>query len=473
MKPEPLDPALDFDRDIYSVARLAAEVRAVLDGSFPLIWVRGEISNLAQPASGHIYFSIKDEAAQVRCAMFRAKRLLLGFRPENGQQVLARVRVTLYEPRGDFQLVVEHLEPGGEGALRMELERLKRRLDAEGLFAQSAKRALPSFPRQVGLITSPSGAAVHDLLTVLGRRLRALPVLIYPAQVQGAGAVESLVAALALADRRRDCDVLILARGGGSLEDLAAFNDESLVRAIRACAIPVVTGVGHEVDFTLADLAADRRAATPSAAAELVAPSAEHLSQRLAALSARLIHLEDRVIEARGQRLAAVLRHLALLHPSARLERGAQRLDELERRLAESIDRQLQRLGGRLEPARLALQGASPARRLERAGASLDGLSRRLAWCERRTLEQAGERLARAAAGLDARSPLATLARGYAIVSRDADGAILRDPGQAPPGTVIRARLAGGSLRAVVELEPADGAPAARVKRPRTRRPPT
>jgi exodeoxyribonuclease VII large subunit len=181
MTPDPPGLALDFNRDIYSISRLTSEVRAVLDGSFPLLWVRGEISNLAQPASGHIYFSLKDEASQVRCAMFRAKRLLLGFRPENGQQVLARARVTLYEPRGDFQLVVEHLEPGGEGALRLELERLKHRLAAEGLFAEAAKRPLPAFPRQVGLITSPSGAAVHDLLTVLGRRCPALPVLIYPA----------------------------------------------------------------------------------------------------------------------------------------------------------------------------------------------------------------------------------------------------------------------------------------------------
>ena len=355
----------------------------------------------------------------------------------------------------------------------MELERLKRRLAAEGLFAESAKRPLPSFPRQVGLITSPSGAAVHDLLTVLGRRLPGLPVLIYPAQVQGAGSVESLIAALALADRRGECDVLILARGGGSLEDLAAFNDESLVRAMRACTIPVVTGVGHEVDITLADLAADRRAPTPSAAAELVAPSAEHLTQRLAALAARLANLEGRSIEVKRQRLAVALRHLALLHPSARLERGAQRLDELDRRLAESMERRLQRLAARLEPARLALQVASPARGLERASDMLDGLARRLDWSQRRALEHAGERLALAVGGLAARSPLATLARGYAIVTRAEDGAILRDPAEAPPGTVIEARLARGSIRALVQGEEPDargGSAGTLAKRPRARR---
>jgi len=250
--------ALDFTRDIYSISRLTSEVRAVLDGSFPLLWVRGEISNLAQPASGHIYFSLKDEASQVRCAMFRAKRLLLGFRPENGQQVLARARVTLYEPRGDFQLVVEHLEPGGEGALRLELERLKRRLAAEGLFAEAAKRPLPAFPRQVGLICSPSGAAVHDLLTVLGRRCPAMPVLIYPAQVQGAGAAATLIQALAAANRRAECDVLILARGGGSIEDLWGFNDERVVRAASQSMIPLIAAIRHETDWSLLDLAADR-----------------------------------------------------------------------------------------------------------------------------------------------------------------------------------------------------------------------
>lgn len=468
MTPEPFAPALDFNRDIYSVARLASEVRAVLDGSFPLLWVRGEISNLSQPASGHIYFSLKDEAAQVRCAMFRTKRLLLGFRPESGQQVLVRVRVTLYEPRGDFQLVVEHMEPGGEGALRLELERLKRRLAAEGLFAEAAKRPLPAFPRQVGLITSPSGAAVHDLLTVLGRRFPALPVLIYPAQVQGAAAAETLVQAIALANRRAECDVLILARGGGSIEDLAAFNDESLARAIRASQIPIVTGVGHEIDISIADLAADRRGATPSAAAELVAPSAEHVVQRIAALAARLVHLEGRLIEGAGQRLSAALRHLALLHPAGRLESRAQRLDELDRRLLEAVGRRLRAAASRLEPRRIALLGVSPQRRLERAAAELSGLMRRLHWTQGRQLEHLAERLGRAVTGLDARSPLATLARGYAIVTRLADGAILRDPDQAPPGTRIEARLAKGVVQA--RVEPSDDKPAAARTRRRSQK---
>lgn len=451
MRPEPLRSEQDFDRDIYSVARLATEVRYVLEGSFPLLWVRGELSNLAQPASGHVYFTLKDEAAQVRCAMFRARRLLLGFRPANGQQVVVRGRVTLFEPRGDFQLVIEHMEPGGEGALRLELERLKRRLAAEGLFAESVKRPVPPFPRQVGLITSASGAAVHDLLTVLARRFPALPVLIYPAQVQGVGAVESLIRALGLANARAECDVLILARGGGSLEDLAAFNDEFLARVIRESAIPVVTGIGHEVDVSIADLVADRRAATPSAAAELVAPSAEHVAQRVAVLAARLARLEGRQIQGARQRLEGANRHLRLLHPAARLQHQAQRLDQLERRLSEGVQGRLREARDRLSPRRSRLLAQSPMDRLVRASAALEGLTGRLRWAQRRVAEQCRQRLARAAGGLEARGPLATLARGYAIVTRVQDGAIVRSPADAPPGTAIEARLRDGSLRAIVE----------------------
>ena len=442
---------LDFERDIYSVSRLNSEVRAVLDGSFPLLWVQGEVSNLAQPASGHIYFSLKDEAAQVRCAMFRAKRLLLGFRPANGQQVLARVRVSLFEPRGDFQLLCEHLEPAGEGALRLELERLKRRLAAEGLFDPARKRPLPPFPRQVGVITSPIGAAVHDILSVLGRRMAALPVLIYPVPVQGAGAAAEIVAALELANRRAECDVLILARGGGSLEDLWAFNDEALVRAIRASAIPVVSGVGHEVDFSLADLAADQRAATPTAAAELVSPSGEHLRQRVLALAQRLGAAGRRRLDGLGQRLDTATRHLRLLHPAAALQRQGQALGSLGRRLEAAMAAHLDLSRRRLAPAGLRLRAASPGRGLAGRRLALVGLRRRLGLAVGRALEHRREGLAVAAQGLDARSPLATLARGYALVTRAADGAILRDAAAVAPGERIQARLARGALVCRVE----------------------
>lgn len=442
---------MDFSRDIYSVARLASEARAVLEGSFPVLWVRGEISNLAQPASGHIYFSLKDAAAQVRCAMFRAKRILLPFRPENGQQVLVRARVTLYEPRGDFQLVVEHMEPGGEGALRLAFERLKQRLAAEGLFDLALKRPIPSFPRQVGLVTSPSGAAVRDLLTVLGRRFAGLPVVIYPAQVQGEVAPASLIAALDRANARAECDVLILARGGGSIEDLSAFNDESLARAIRASRIPVVSGVGHEVDITIADLVADQRAATPSAAAELVAPSAEHLRQRLLALSTHLTGAQQRRLESARQRLSAVSRHLSLLHPAARLQQQAQRLDRAELRLRALMVERITRSRRRLQPLVDRLAALSPGRRVERAQLMLASLRQRLLRAQAELLAHRRERLLRAAGGLEARSPLATLTRGYAIVAKLPDEVVVRDPGQVAPGDRIRARVAGGVFEAVVQ----------------------
>jgi exodeoxyribonuclease VII large subunit len=444
-------PALDFGRDIYTVSRLNSEVRAVLDGSFPFVWVRGEISNLAQPSSGHLYFSLKDQAAQVRCALFRPKRLLLGFRPANGQQVLARARVTLFEPRGDYQLICEHLEPAGEGALRLELERLKQRLGAEGLFDAALKRPIPAFPRQVGVVTSPIGAAVHDILSVLKRRLASLPVLIYPVQVQGQGAAAEMGAALALANRRAECDVLILARGGGSLEDLWPFNDEALARAIRASAIPVVSGVGHEVDFTVADLVADRRAATPSAAAELVSPSGEHLRLRVMALTQRLAVVLGRRVAGLGQRLGAVARHLRLLHPVAALQRRGQTLDHLERRLLAAMAARFGRARRRLAPAAARLAANSTARTLPRLRLVLHALRRRLSLAATRSLEVRREGLAVAVQGLEARSPLATLARGYAIVTRLADGVILRDAREARVGDRVATRLARGALNCVVE----------------------
>jgi exodeoxyribonuclease VII large subunit len=445
------DSVVDFDRDIWTVSRLNAEVRAVLDGSFPLLWVQGEISNLSRPASGHLYFSLKDDAAQVRCAMFRFKRRLLRFEPGNGDQVLLRARVGLYEPRGDFQLIVESMEPAGEGALRQQLERLKRRLAAEGLFDEALKRPLPPLPRRIGLITSPSGAAVHDLLTVLKRRLPLLPVLIYPAQVQGAAAAESLIGAITTANRRAECDLLIIARGGGSLEDLMAFNDEGLARAIRASQIPVVTGIGHEIDLSIADLAADRRGATPSAAAELAAPSAEQLAQQVRALERRARDAGRRRLDAAGQRLAHALRHLSVLHPLGRLQQQAQRLDLLEGRLAAAAGRRLAALNARSQALEGRLRAASPRWRVQLAGARLRDCRSRLAQGVRAAIDLRAGRFGLAAAGLQARSPLATLARGYAIVTRVDDRTLVRDADTIEAGARIRVALRRGALLAIVE----------------------
>lgn len=438
--------SLDFSRDIYSVSRLNREARAVLEGGFPLLWVEGELSNLAQPASGHIYFSLKDPAAQVRCAMFRSKRLLLGFKPANHQQVLVRARVGLYEGRGDFQLIVEHMEPAGEGALRLAFERLKQKLAAEGLFDAATKQPLPAMPRQVGLITSPTGAAVRDLLTVLERRFPALPVLIYPAQVQGQSAAAELVAALDLANERAECDILILARGGGSLEDLQAFNDEALARAVHRSAIPVVTGIGHEIDLSIADLVADQRGATPSAAAELVSPSAQHLAQRLQAIEQRLRGAATRDLAAGRQRFAAAERHLHLLHPLGRLQRRQQQVDDLQRRLTTAMERKTADARRRLDPLAPRIRGASPRGKLARRRLILDTLGHRLHEAAERRVAACGERLARAAQGLEARSPLATLTRGFAILRHAPTGQVITDAGQLAPGDRVDARLAHGGL---------------------------
>ncbi len=450
MKQDPASKALDFSRDIFSVSRLNREVRAVLECSFPLLWVEGEVSNLAQPASGHIYFSLKDSAAQVRCAMFRSKRLLLNFRPANHQQVLVRARVGLYEGRGDFQLIVEHMEPAGEGALRMAFERLKQKLAAEGLFDEAQKRPLPAIPNIVGLITSPTGAAIRDLLSVLNRRFAALPVVVYPAQVQGNGAAEELVRALDIANARKECDVLILARGGGSLEDLQAFNDERLARAIRRSAIPVVTGIGHEIDLCIADYAGDKRGATPSAAAELVSPSARHLAQRLSASEQRLTNAQMRVLTAGRQRFAAAERHLRLLHPLGRLQRQQQRVDDLQRRVETALARSLEDWRSRFERLGSRMKGASPRRGLDRQGLLTETLYRRLREAAKRSVSSRSERLTRVVQGLEARSPLATLSRGYAILREMPAGRVITDAARVEPGAQVDARLARGSLKLAV-----------------------
>jgi exodeoxyribonuclease VII large subunit len=448
---EQRDSALDFTRDIFTVSRLNREVRAVLEGSFPLLWVEGELSNLSQPASGHLYFTLKDVAAQVRCAMFRSRRLLLAFRPAPGQQVLVRARVGLYEGRGDFQLIVEHMEPAGEGALRLALERLKRKLSAEGLFEAARKRPLPTFPRRVGLLTSPSGAAVRDLLSILRRRFPALAVRIYPAQVQGETAVKELTEALELANRRGDCDLLILARGGGSLEDLAPFNSEALARAIRASRIPVVTGIGHEIDLTIADLAADRRGATPSAAAELVSPSAEHLVQRLVAFEQRLFAAQTALLGRLRQRYAAAYRHLRFVHPLASVRRRQQRVDDLERRLRDALARHIGTARGRWQALSARLGATSPQHRLERLRLASLALQDRLWRVIAREIAARRGRLAGAAHALQALSPLATLSRGYAVVRQLPDKRILRRAAETAPGARIEALLAQGRVTARVE----------------------
>src|SRR6202453_4677277 len=330
------------NRDIYSVSRLNREVRVLLERGFGSVWLEAEISNFAKPSSGHWYFCLKDAAAQVRCAMFRQRNMLCAFTARDGQKVLVRARIGLYEPRGEYQLIVDHMEDAGLGALKRQFEELSAKLSQEGLFAAERKRSLPRLPRRIGVITSPTGAAVRDILHVLARRFPAAAVLIYPVPVQGAQAAAEIVAAIQLAGKRAECDVLILARGGGSLEDLWAFNDERLARVIAASSIPVISGVGHEIDFTIADFAADVRAPTPSAAAELAVPDALEWLSAVGRLGTRLERCMRRRLDERRERLRWVGRRAALVSPRARFAQRAQRLDELDERMRRALRRRLE-----------------------------------------------------------------------------------------------------------------------------------
>ncbi len=437
-------------RDVYSVARLNREVRGLLEAGLPSIWIEGELSNFSRPASGHWYFTLKDEAAQVRCVMFRQRNQAIRVAPQDGMQALLRARVGLYEPRGDFQLIVDHLEEAGEGALRRRFETLKLALAAEGLFDAARKRRPPRLPRRIGVVTSPSGAALRDVLQVLRRRFPAIPVLIYPVPVQGATAAREIAETLALADRRAEVDVLLLVRGGGSLEDLWAFNDESLARAIDRLTLPLISGIGHEVDFTIADFVADVRAPTPSAAAELAVPDGTALLAELAATTRRLGLAAGRAQLQRRERLMRTWRRLWIQHPSQAVAQNAQRIDELQGRLATAVRRGLGMRVQRLATARAELSAASPAARVASLLQRARHAGLRLAPAMRHRLSLQEGRLETAARALNAISPLATLARGYAIVTLAADGAIVHDSAQAPPGTEIDARLSRGRLRARV-----------------------
>ena len=437
-------------RDIYSVSRLNSEVRAVLDSSFPLLWVEGEISNLARPASGHIYFSLKDQYSQVRCAMFRMKRQLLRFEPENGMQVLVRARPNLYEARGDFQLSIEHMEPGGEGLLRQAFEELKRRLDQEGLFDASHKQPLPGFPRQIGVITSPSGAAIRDVISVLKRRFPAIPVVIYPVQVQGDAAAAEIIGAVELANQRAECDLIILTRGGGSLEDMQAFNHEQVARAIFASKIPIISAIGHEIDFTICDFVADQRAATPSAAAELATPDRRELGERLNNIMRHLNGQMSRRQHTLQQHLQHIRQRLQRLNPGAQLSQRQQRLDELELRIARNINSQMQQQQQSLNSLITRLKSQAPRQRITLLQQKIQQLQHRMHMLISNQQQQRGQRLASALRNLNTLSPLATLERGYSITTT-ADGKVLDDASRVAVGDRVETRLAVGKIACLVE----------------------
>ncbi|MGI9228930.1 MAG: exodeoxyribonuclease VII large subunit [Gammaproteobacteria bacterium] len=433
-------------RDIYSITRLNREVQAVL-GDFPPLWVQGEISNLIQPGSGHLYFSLKDRDSQVCCAMFKGRNQLLKFSPENGNEVVVRARVSIYERRGDYQLIVESMEPAGVGALQQAFEQLKRRLQDEGLFAAEHKQPLPAFPVTVGVITSPTGAAIRDILTVLRRRYPRAGVIVYPVQVQGEDAAAQIAAALETANRRRECDVLLLARGGGSLEDLWSFNAEQVARAIYASALPVVTGIGHEIDITIADFAADQRAATPSAAAELITPDSEVLRKRISSLARKLSLRAQQTTQGQRQLLWHLYKRLP--RPGRQLQNIAQHGDNLSSRLRQAMHRQLLRRRARLDQAGGELKQYNPLQRLLGYRQRCKLLTRQLYSLVNADLQSQRQRLDHAGHSLNTVSPLATLERGYAIVT-DGDGKVIRAAVEVEIGDTISTRLGSGQLQSVV-----------------------
>ncbi len=436
---------------VYTPSQLNQEVRGMLETVLPSIWVEGEISNLARPSSGHLYFTLKDAGAQVRCALFRGRASALRQRPADGDQVRVRAKASLYPARGEFQLIIEHLEPAGEGALQRAFEALKQRLQAEGLFDPAHKRPLPRLPQRLGVITSPTGAAIRDVLQVLQRRFPALPVLIYPVPVQGEAAAPAIVRALELAGRRGEVDALLLTRGGGSLEDLWPFNDESVARAIRACPVPVVSAVGHEVDVTISDLAADLRTPTPSAAAETLSPDRQTWQEQYSQLGQRLASAARRRLNRDGERLAALERRLAAQHPGRRLRDRAQRLDELETRLHRLGRQTVETRRARLHTAGQRLRVQDPRRRATQERRRVEELAQRLRQAARGRLTASQQRLGNASRALHAVSPLATLERGYAVVQRAEDAAILRRADAVQVGDRIHARLAHGALDCRVE----------------------
>ncbi len=425
----------------------------MLESAFGTVWIEGELGGVSRPASGHLYFALKDARAQVRCALFKPKSQWLKFRPVDGMQVLARGRVTLYEPRGEYQLIVDHLEEAGEGALRRAFEELKARLQAEGLFDSTRKRPLPDHIARVGLLSSPSGAAVHDVLTVLRRRFPLLEVDLLPVSVQGPLAAAEIVRMLVRADQSNRYDLLLVTRGGGSLEDLAAFNDEALARSIVACRTPVVSAIGHEVDTSIADLVADLRAATPSAAAELISPDGASLRRNLRSLRTQLDSTMQRLRERAWLRLDPLQHRLVAQRPAARLQRGTERLGVLNQRLQQSLQNALTPRKTRLDRMALRLSAQRPGLRLTALTQASYNALRRIETAARQHLSQAQARTTATGRALHAVSPLATLQRGYAILLNE-DGQTIRQAVELQDGDAVVARLVDGSRTLRVEPDP-------------------
>jgi exodeoxyribonuclease VII large subunit len=438
------------ERAILTVSQLTDQLRGVVEERFPTVWVEGEISNFRVYGSGHAYFTLKDESAQVRGVLFRNRMRRIRFEPGDGQHVLAFGGLEVYAQRGEYQLVVELLEPRGLGALQLAFEQLKARLAAEGLFAESRKRPLPRFPKRIGIVTSPSGAAVRDILRVIGRRFAGLSIVIAPARVQGDGAAQEVAAGIADLNALGDVDVIIVGRGGGSLEDLWAFNEEVVARAIAGSKIPVISAVGHEVDVTIADFVADLRAPTPSAAAELVVREKQALVEGLADLRRRLDRAIERRLDRERERVAALAGRRVLTDPARPLRELERRVDDAVRRLRHAAAVTLQRAGHRVEVATTGLRGQSPFARLASGRHRLEHLDSRLRAGVTQALTGSRHGLGALVGRLDSLSPLAVLGRGYSL-TRTAAGEIVRDAAQINPGAAVDVLLARGRLECRVE----------------------
>ena len=431
---------------VYTVSRLNREIRTVLEQGFASLVLTGEISNFIVPASGHWYFSLKDDKAQIKAAMWRGNNRSQSYRPENGAQVTVKARVSLYEPRGDYQLIVEHMEPAGEGQLKQEFDALKMRLAAEGLFSSAYKKPLPQNINRIGVITSATGAAIKDILTVLKRRAPQLEVIIYPAMVQGKEAHIHLINQIELANARNEVDILILGRGGGSLEDMWCFNHEQLARAIHNSDLPIISAVGHEIDTTISDYVADMRAPTPSAAAELVSPNTQELHSKVTQLINRLNNAFKHSI-ADKRALATQLQHrLNLCHPRNQLNQKAQRLDELSIALQQAMQSRLYQQERTLNNLTPRLMRQSPDKKLAQASHQLSQLQARLNQAIQQQLQQANNSLALQASKLDSVSPLNVLARGYSI-TKTQQGKVVKSVGQIKTGDVLVTELVDGSVK--------------------------
>lgn len=437
-------------RDLYTVSRLNRAVRQLLEQQWHQVWLIGEVSNFSQPSSGHWYFTLKDQDAQISCAMFRGNNQSVRTPVKAGMQVMVRARLSLYEPRGNYQLIVEHLEPAGDGLLQQRYEALKRQLNNEGLFAAERKKTLPSVIRTLGVITSPSGAALHDVLAVLKRRDPRLTVIIYPAQVQGAEAPAALRSALATAIRRNEVDALLITRGGGSLEDLWAFNDEAFARDLAACPLPTVSAIGHEVDFTITDFVADLRAATPSAAAELLSQDDANTLQQLQQLHLRARRAWQQLQDKKQQKLHHLQARLHPLSPKRQIERQAQQLDDLDARLHRAMHFQISSRQQKIQALRHRLWQQDPAREISRHQQRLTQQQHRLQQAIQQYLYQRRQNFAALSQALQLVSPLHTLARGYSI-SFDEQQQLVRTTTQLAVGQRITTYLADGQIHSRIE----------------------